>query len=141
MRDAISGIFSLTLLATFLVVISSIIAFTISYSKALRMKEFVITQYEKQECNASDDFWKYVYEEASRIGYSSNVASCEQGVTCMCKYGVCIQSTVRNIDVNGYKAKKGTVYTYAGINLPFLNQIFPVLKFKVGGSSNSCYFN
>lgn len=141
MREAIGGVFSLTLLATFLVVISSIIGFSVTYSKALRMKEYAITQYEKQECNASDDFWKYVQEEASRIGYSSSIATCDVDAVCVCKYGVCIQSTVKDTNVNDYKSKKGIIYTYAGINLPFLNQIFPVLKFKVSGTTNSCYFN
>lgn len=128
MREAYGGIFSLTLLATFLVIISSIIAFSLSYSKALRMKEYAITQYEKQECNVNNDFKKSIEAEASRIGYSSN-STCDEQYNVN---GICISNNTSA----GYTT--GTITTFAGIDLPFIKDIFPALKFKITGTSNRC---
>lgn len=139
MREAYGGIFSLTLLATFLVIISSIIAFAISYSKALRMKEFAITQFEKQECQINADLRKSIEAEASRIGYSSNISKCGKfgGENIN---GICVYRTINPTKEDSYSKATGHITTYAGINLPFLKDIFPSLQFEVKGTSNECRY-
>ena len=72
MRDAFGGIVNISMIVVFLVVVSGYLAFNVTYTKAFRMKNKIITTLEQYEgCQGTNEqTWVGILEDyANSIGY------------------------------------------------------------------------
>ena len=72
MRDAFGGIVNISMIVVFLVVVSGYLAFNVTYTKAFRMKNKIITtleQYEGCQDNNEQTCVKILEDYANSIGY------------------------------------------------------------------------
>jgi len=137
MKDAFGGIMNLALMVVFLVIAIGILALTVSYTKAFRMKSFTIStveQYEGIKCNDTDSAcFKRVVERAESIGYHPAKLTCPTGAENVGNY-YCIQEK---------KSDKGGLYytisTQVDINFPIVNKALGISVFQVSGDTK--YFD
>ena len=137
MKDAFGGIVNIVLMAVFLLAISGILGLIVSYSKAFKMKNEVISNIEKYQgacfTKASDNqknCYSRIREGAKSIGYSPDYLNCPSDFD-------------RDPDGNYYcykkvKAKNGYYYsiiTQVDINIPIINRILGISIFQVHGDS------
>lgn len=134
MRDAIGGVVNLTFIAVFMLVISGYLAFSVSYNKAFKVKNKVISileQYEHYNKPAKAAIIKYTQE----IGYnaSTKLTAEELGEGWQCPKdlrGVCYKWTQ---DEESGKAglPKGyySVKTAVDIDIPIFNKFLPYMTF------------
>ena len=149
MKDAFGGIFSLFLIGFFIAMISGILAFTVNYAKAFKMKNSVISNLERFEAGpgcfygtGSDDCEARIIEYAKSIGYSPAGGNCDSegmnaGVGNIFCYK-CFAST--NSDKDWYKNHNTTgvyctVSTKVNIDIPVFNKIMDLKIFKVHGET------
>lgn len=132
MKDAFGGLMNLAFIVVFLVIAIGVLALTVSYSKAFRMKNFVIAtveQYEGIKCNNSDSAcFKRVVEKAEGIGYHPASLTCEDGMENVGDY-YCIKQTNAN---DGYYY---TVKTQVDINFPIVNKALGITVFQISGDT------
>ncbi len=84
MQESIGGIVNLFLIAIFLTIVSGILAISVNYIKAFRMKNFVITkveQYEATSCfkKSATACSNEILNKAKSIGYSKTGLLCDKG--------------------------------------------------------------
>lgn len=72
MRDAFGGIVNISMIVVFLVVVSGYLAFNVSYTKAFRVKNKVITTIEQYQgnCGSGSDCEKKINAYIQQVGYS-----------------------------------------------------------------------
>ena len=132
MRDAIGGVFNITFVAIFIVVISGYLAFTISYSKAFKVKNKIISvleQYQGYSPAAQDKINIYIKE----IGYNT-VNKQKEGWDC--QMGYCVKWNDETSSANSFPTGYYSVITYVQIDLPIFNKFLPFLnKFQTTGDT------
>lgn len=90
MQDAFGGILNITIVAVFFILVSSILAMTVNYTKAFRMKNYVIAtieQYEGSGCGCGTKTTSgsqtscraKIAEHAKSLGYSPKNINCDGG--------------------------------------------------------------
>ena len=82
MQESIGGLVNIFLLAIFLTIVSGILAISVNYIKAFRMKNFVIStieQYEGSSCftNSASACSNEILKKAQSIGYSKTNLLCD----------------------------------------------------------------
>ena len=70
MRDAFGGIVSITIIVAFLVVVSGYLAFNVTYTKAFRMKNEVISKLTEYNGHCGDVCKEKINSYARNIGYN-----------------------------------------------------------------------
>lgn len=81
MQDAFGGILNLVFIVVFLVIVEGVLALTVSYTKAFKMKNIVISaieEYETSGCFTTDNSpcKRKIEAEAKKIGYTSPNLHC-----------------------------------------------------------------
>jgi hypothetical protein len=136
MKDAFGGIMNLALMVVFLVIAIGILALTVSYAKAFRMKNFVIStveQYEGIKCDSADSAcYNRIVEKAKSIGYHPAKMTCDKGTNVGNYY--CIEK--KQSDKGGIYY---TVQTQVDINFPIVNKALGISVFQVSGDTK--YFD
>lgn len=131
MRDSIGGIFNITFIAVFMLVVSGYLAFSVSYNKAYKVKNKIIStieQYEGYNNNSKAVIEDYI----NQLGYNSGeVSSSIRGkYNCCSKRGYCVQwipddsSASSGLPKGYYK-----VITTVNIDVPIFNKFLPYLTF------------
>lgn len=150
MKDAFGGILNIILIALFLIIVEGILGFVVSYTKAFRMKNYVISaieQYEAIGCLKSDKSdsacKKKIKEDAKRIGYSPVSLNCPNKTGA--KYEnvenlFCINAGEISSNKNSdwYSSTKPTTYriiTQVDLNFPIINKIMGLSFFQVSGDT------
>ena len=86
MKEAFGGILNLVLIVTFLLIVMGVLGLTVSYSKAFRMKNKVISRIEQYEgstsCFSPDGkCFEMIKQDAAQLGYSPSIAlSCDNNM-------------------------------------------------------------
>lgn len=141
MKDAIGGIFNLSLLMVFILLVSGFISLAINYTKAYRVKNNVLTNLEKYEGNTNyTEMLERTNKLAKSVGYrasNKSITTAEsKGYTCP-KY---------NGETIGWCYKKGetlnekftiNIVVFVNINIPVINQIFSNFEFFWMGGTTS----
>lgn len=71
MRDALGGYFNLTMLIGFIVLVTALIALSLNFTKAYRVKNKVISYIEKYEGNIeNEDMLSHTYDDLMALGYN-----------------------------------------------------------------------
>lgn len=141
MRDAMGGIFNISFVAIFLVVISGYLAFSVSYNKAFKVKNKIIStleQYQGYNATSKAVIDQYIQD----IGYNRNTAlnvNYDKGKKCgnQCENGYCI-FWIEDTESSKAGLPKGyfKVVTSVNVNIPIFEKFFPNMKiFQTSGDT------
>lgn len=147
MQEAFGGILNLVLIALFLVIVEGILAFTVSYTKAFKMKNIVISaieEYEGSHCipesssdNPNSACRQKIREGAERIGYSPTTRiSCPNksdgyvGDWYVVDDRFCAKESISQSGDHIYR-----IVTQVDINIPIINRIMGLSFFQVSGDT------
>ncbi len=140
MRDAFGGVVNLTMIVVFLVLVCGYLAFNVNYTKAFRVKNYIITSLEQYEGNCtsgtacSDKIQSYI----KQVGYSAPDFKLDDYV---CNYGYCYKEFKTSEESTGSVAESTKqvyyrVVTQINIDIPIVNRIMPGLKiFQISGNT------
>ena len=132
MRDAIGGVVNITFIAIFMVVVSGYLAFSVSYNKAFKVKNKIISLLEQNEgykLGVNDKIEDYM----KNIGYNtdidtSRVRNIDESWTC--GQGYCIKYFPDNDSADaGLPKGYYSVVTFVWIDVPIFNKFLPYLSF------------
>lgn len=146
MKDAFGGILSLAIIVVFLVIVMGVLGLTVSYTKAFKMKNNVITRIEQYEgfgCFIpSGTCYQRILEDAKSIGYSPVVQlNCATGYINVSNYFCFKQASEEIIEKNDIKYTHYDVSTQVDINIPIINKIMGMEFFQVSGSTRNVEFH
>lgn len=143
MRDAFGGIVNISMIVVFLVIVSGYLAFNVSYTKAFRVKNKIITTIEQYEgnCNDTSDCSGIIDKYIQNIGYSPYEyiqVTATPGCTRIhepSKNGYYIE----RCPANGVEDNQKVYYkviTFIDINIPIVNKVMSGMNvFRVSGNS------
>lgn len=128
MKDALGSYFNLTLLFFFILLVAGFIAFASNYSKAYRMKNFVLSNLEKYEGNTTNgEMLDKTYAFGKRMGYSildDAMKSAEtKGYSCPIYQGHYVGWCYRNNPTVG-DSYSINIVTFINVNVPVIHQVF-----------------
>lgn len=145
MREAYSGIVNIFFIAVFLVIVSGILAFIVTYTKAFKMKNIVIStveQYEGSGCTSdSSSCFARIKERAKNIRFSpSDNLKCPSSITNNYSYTnvgglYCIGVPVaKNVDGT---SKHYNIIVKINFYFPIFSQFLGFNVFQVSGNTAS----
>lgn len=162
MKEAFGGIFSFVLLTIFLTIIIGIFALTVSYTKAFKMKNNILSRIEQYQGNLCFDeseksrCFKKIMEDAESLNYSPTVnLNCpdnyEKAGNYFCYHynsGVNKDYNYKKYSYNGSDItstnKKVSCKTYyydiitqVDVNFPIINKILGWRFFQINGSTRT----
>ena len=144
MRDAFGGIVNLSMIVVFLVLVCGYLAFNVNYTKAFRVKNYIITTIEQYEGNCDNEGSacdQKISNYIRQIGYSApdfdltnDGYTCHEGY-CYKKFDVSTKKGSNSVEENN-----GQVYyrivTQINIDIPIINKIMPGLRiFQISGNT------
>ncbi len=142
MRDAFGGIVNLSMIVIFLVLVCGYLAFNVNYTKAFRVKNYIITTMEQYEGNCEGEntacaqkISNYIHQ----IGYSApdfkiDGYTCHEGY-CYQRFDVADEKP-EGVVSEGDNQIYFKVVTQINIDIPIINKIMPGLKiFQVSGNT------
>lgn len=135
MKDSIGGVFNIMFVAVFITVISGYLAFSVSYNKAFKVKNKIISvleQYQHYNSESQDKIDKYIAE----LGYNtttdtSRVSNPNKDKCWKCQNGYCIAWTYTDEAGSSSGKPKGyySVVTFVEVDIPVFNYFLPYLSF------------
>lgn len=139
MKDAFGGVINMVFVALFLLIMIGILGLVVSYTKAFKMKNIIITHienYEASGCFTEDTAcMNKIKASAEGIGYSSRIKCPEDygkidGLFC---YKEIISTNTEN-----HVSSRPTSYriiTQVDLDLPIISSIFSINFFQVVGDT------
>ena len=139
MQEAFGGVLNIVLIAVFFVIVEGILGMTVNYSKAFRMKNYVISTIEQYEAsstcftNGDSACLKRIKLRAEQLGYSPTDLKCSNGQAQV--QGLFCYNEVRDSsNKNSAKYKTYRIDTQVDFNFPIINRMgFSI--FQVGGDT------
>ncbi len=141
MQDAFGGILNIIFIAVFLVIVEGILGLVVNYSKAFRMKNFVISNIERYDgygcfqdrASGNTDCRNKIEEGAKSIGYSpTTLLRCDTGDLYVNSDSLfCYKEQISVSGNNRYY----TIVTQVDINIPIINNIMGLSFFQVHGDT------
>ena len=151
MRDAFGGLINLVIIVVFLIIVSGYLAYNVSYAKAFRVKNKIISTIEEFEgqCDFSNDedtCVKIINTYMMQIGYSPlgsdeiNISNFDAPSNCKpqninCQTGYCTMKCEYggSVGTNYYYYR---VVTYVTLDIPIINKIMSGMTvFQVTGDT------
>lgn len=141
MRDAFGGIINLSMIVVFLVLVCGYLAFNVNYTKAFRVKNYIITtieQYEGNCENVNSPCAQKISNYIRQVGYSA--PNFDLGENYVCHEGYCYQKISVASENGSVNENNNQVYyrvvTQINIDIPIINKIMPGLKiFQISGNT------
>ncbi len=133
MKDAIGGVFNITFIAIFIVVVSGYLAFSVSYSKAFKVKNKIISvleQYQHHNEASKEKIDDYI----NKLGYNttSDTSRVNKGNDCWeCRNGYCVKWNYVDELGSSTGRPKGyySVITFVNVQIPIFQKFLPYLSF------------
>ena len=128
MRDALGGTVNITIIVVFIVFALGYLAYNVNYTKAFRMKDKIITVYEKYKGVCSDDTCgAEIKEYAASIGYTADIEclSTEYNGGSYCVKSVNVTDTATDVDDRKTRCYYH-VKTRISISIPILENILNI---------------
>ena len=141
MRDSLGGTVTLVIVVVFIVITLGYMAFNVNYTKAFRMKNKVISVYEKYEgeCNSSCE--NEIKEYAAKLGYNPIESyGCPSGYSLgTSKYYCYKEVTSKGSELEGYGTvtRYYSIVTKINVNIPIINNIFDLRMFQITGDTKT----
>jgi len=135
MKDAFGGVLNIIFIAIFLLIVEGVLGLIVNYTKAFRMKNIVITAFEKYEAagctKPNTECYDKIVDEAKGIGYSKIPdLHCSRNFVNVDGYYCYYQG-----DSSSTKNYVYTIETQVDINIPIINKIMGLSFFKVRGDT------
>ena len=136
MKESFGGIVSFFMLAVFLIIVIGMLGLVVSYTKAFKVKNMIITsieQYQGLGCdNPNSPCVKNIDEGAKNLGFAPVSLSCSSGYTKMkdlyCYKVVYVKST----NPKEYYYRVGT---QVDVHFPIVSDVLGFDLFKVSGDT------
>lgn len=139
MKDAFGGIINMLFIALFLLIMIGILGLVVSYTKAFKMKNIIISyieQYEASGCFTDDTAcMKKIKASAEGLGYGSRI-------TCPSDFekidGLFCYKEMISTNTDNHFSNKPTSYrimTQVDLDLPIISTIFSMNFFRVFGDT------
>ena len=130
MRDSIGGIFNITFIAVFMLVVSGYLAFSVSYNKAYKVKNKIIStleQYEGYNNKSKAVIDKYMND----LGYNAGEVSSKlkSNYDCCSNRGYCVKWVIDDSSNSGLPKGYYKVVTTVNIDVPIFNKFLPFMTF------------
>lgn len=139
MKDAFGGVINMVFIALFLVIMIGILGLVVSYTKAFKMKNLIISHIENFEasgCFTEDTAcMKKIRQSAEGIGYGSRI-KCPDSFTKI--DGLFCYKEIISTNTDNHFSKKPTSYriiTQVDLDLPIISNIFSINFFQVVGDT------
>ncbi len=148
MRDAFGGVVNISMIVVFIALVSGLMAFNVTYTKAFRVKNRIIdlTEQYREKCMDSEECSSKAASYIQSIGYNSPTMDISRMVNSYpeysaweCQNGYCIGEK-RTVDVHdsSLESVQYKVVTQIIIDIPIINKIMPYLRFfQVSGDTNT----
>ena len=150
MRDAVGGTTVMAIIIIFIIIASGYMAFNVNYTKAFRMKDKLVTMYEKYNGNCNNDCRHEIGEYAKDVGYvHNNNLHCPDGYT-LTDSLYCLKETKSQVGASGgghidnsgiVLDKKNICYysfvTKINISIPVIDNIFDLEVFNITGDTKA----
>lgn len=142
MKAAVGGVLNLFLVTIFIVIISSLLLFNVSYAKSFRVKNKIITTYEQYEGNCGDGTAcnQEIANYEERLGYRANNmnADTSKNEQCFDDLGYCV--ITRNVSKGGkVVAHTYKIRTEVRVRFPFVEEILGLGVFGISGETKAVY--
>lgn len=139
MRDAIGGVMNVTIIAVFLIVVSGYLAFSVSYNKAFKVKNKIISVLEQYEYYNSVSIGK-IDEYLKDIGYNAANPRVKADEYDRCTQGYCIKWIQDEDRATGMPKGHYKVMTAVSVDVPIFNKFLPFMNFlQVSGDTKTVY--
>lgn len=141
MRDSIGGVFNLTFIAIFMLVVSGYLAFSVSYNKAYKVKNKIIStleQYEGYNSKSKEIIESYM----DKLGYNAGevASNLKSDYNCCSNRGYCVQWVSDDSADSGLPRGYYKVLTTVNIDVPIFNKFLPFMTFfKTTGDTMTIY--
>lgn len=152
MRDSLGGAVNIIIIVVFIVIALGYMAFNVNYTKAFRMKNKIISEYEKANgiCPSSSDCYRNIREYSREIGYepSRNSFHCpdddnysmDSSHHLYCYKEVQVKSRSDQDSINDRAdGKYYRIVTKINIEIPIIDNIFDLDVFKISGDTKTMY--
>lgn len=141
MRDAIGGVVNVAFIAVFLVIVSGYLAFSVSYNKAFKVKNKIISVLEEYEYYNSVSKG-FIDEYLKNIGYNADNPRVGTGEYDTCEKGYCIKWVQDDNSSTGLPRGHYRVMTAVYVDVPIFNKFLPFMNFlQVSGDTKSIYIS
>lgn len=145
MRDAIGGTVSLFIISVFIVLALGYLAFNVNYTKAFRMKDKIISVYEKNEgCRDYTKCQEEINDYAKNIGYLPDNIQCDDNFASKSGNGgdlFCVKGKLVNKPSGGVFDQKPKcsyrIVTKINISIPIIDSLLNIDVFKVKGDTKA----
>lgn len=143
MKEAFGGVMNLFFIAVFLIIVMGLLGLVVTYSKAFKMKNIVIStieEYDGYGCgnrggisNPNTACLNKIRAEAANLGYNPVAGRCSSGF----KKGITGSSStpLYCYKVKGSSNKKYTVELNVDVNFPLISDLLGMSVFKVTGDT------
>lgn len=139
MKDAFGGVINMVFVALFLLIMIGILGLVVSYTKAFKMKNIIITHienYEASGCFTEDTAcMNKIKASAEGIGYGSRI-SCPEGYGKI--DGLFCYKEIISTNTENHVSSRPTSYriiTQVDLDLPIISSIFSINFFQVVGDT------
>lgn len=139
MKASIGGIVNIFLVLVFIVIMMSFLLFNVSYAKAFRVKNKIITTYEQYEgnCDRNTNCYNEIKRYEEQFGYKVTYDLKEKpGTKCYQELGYCSTRKQAEKGKNN-KLVKYVITTEVYVKFPLIQDILGVGKFGVSGETHS----
>lgn len=145
MRDAFGGVVNLSMIVVFLVLVCGYLAFNVNYTKAFRVKNYIITTIEQYEgtCGLNSPCRSKIRSYINQVGYNaSSLDLTSEGYECDRTYGYCYKEFKVQNSSGAYNEHNEQYYyrvvTQINIDIPIINKIMPGLRiFQISGNTKA----
>lgn len=150
MKDAFGGIVNLVFIVVFLLIVIAVLGLVVSYTKAFRMKNEIISTIEKYEgsgcvtsspgvINEDSQCIKKIKEKASSLAYSPVITDCPSDDSGNKYYNALNYYCFSTEKDGNYLTVR--VMTQVNIELPIIKEIMGFNVFRVSGDTRRIYLN
>ncbi len=146
MRDALGGTVNIVIIVVFIVFALGYMAFNVNYTKAFRMKDKIISVYEKYKGTCTSNCQTEIGNYAKKIGYQPDTLNCGSGkpVSVNGKNLYCVKAnTVGDSSADVIADRNARCYyrvsTKININIPILENLYALSRNGQGGRLNAFY--
>lgn len=146
MRDALSGYFNITVLIITIIIATALIALALNYTRAYRVKDFILTDIEKYEGNVDNtDMLSHIQDYLASVGYMADDADMNKALS-QNNFDACpeYQGTRQGwcYKIRKSNSKKDEEYVdivvFVNLRVPFIRQLFSQMgAFQMRGSTSA----
>ena len=139
MQEAFGGIINMFFIGLFLLIVISILGLVVSYTKAFKMKNVIISHIENYEASGcfkeGTACMKRIEDSAKALGYGAKI-NCPAGFTkidgLFCYKEISVHGTKNHVSSN---PKRYRIITQVDLDLPLISNIFSMNFFQVTGDT------